>query len=99
MTRTNPFSTISFSGFSGTLVLGLALTFGASVLSPSVADAQNKDKAPKTKTFDFSADEIDGELVKPNGDFVDPRKFATHTNLIKIRQDFIKEILKSAEDL
>lgn len=96
MTRINPFSS---SFFSKSLLLGLAVAFGASVLAPAAADAQKKEKAPKTKSFDFSADEIDGELVKPNGDFVDPRKFATHTNLIKIRQDFIKEILKSAEDL
>ena len=69
------------------------------VLPTTSAFAQKKEKAPKVKTFDFSGDEIDGELVKPDGEFIDPRKFASHTNLIRIRKDFIKEILKSAEDL
>lgn len=68
-----------------------------SLLSPSISSAQGE--TPKVKTFDFSGDDIDGELVKPDGEFVDPRQFASHTNLIRIRKDFIKEIVKSAEDL
>jgi hypothetical protein len=72
--------------------------FAFSLVIPSVSQAQKEEK-PKVKTFDFSGDDIDGELVKPDGEFVDPRKFATHTNLIRIRKDFINEILKSAEDL
>lgn len=68
-----------------------------SLLSPSISSAQ--EEKPKVKTFDFSGDDIDGELVKPDGEFVDPRQFASHTNLIRIRKDFIKEIVKSAEDL
>lgn len=53
----------------------------------------------KVKTYDFSGDTIDGDLVKPDGEFVDTRKFAEHASLIKIRDNFIKEIVKSAEDL
>ena len=68
-----------------------------SLVSPSISSAQ--EEKPKVKTFDFSGDDIDGELVKPDGEFVDPRQFASHTNLIRIRKDFIKEIVKSAEDL
>lgn len=73
------------------LVISLAL--------PTIAAAQNKEEKPKVKTFDFSGDDIDGELVKPDGEFIDPRKFASYKTLIRIRQDFIKEIIKSAEDL
>jgi len=53
----------------------------------------------KVKTYDFSGDTIDGELVKPDGEFVDVRGQVQHTSLIKVRRDFIKEIVKSAEDL
>ena len=82
-----------------------ALTIaGAMALAAPAAYAQKKGKAekadaPKTKSYDFTGDEIDGELVKPDGDFLDTRKFASHTSLIRLRKDFIKEILKSAEDL
>jgi hypothetical protein len=76
---------------------------GAVVLASPLVFAQGKGKGkeevPKTKSYDFTGDEIDGELVKPDGDFLDTRKFATHTSLIRLRKDFIKEILKSAEDL
>ncbi len=80
------------------LVTGLAASFLVASITPSLASAQNEEK-PKVKTFDFSGDDIDGELVKPDGEFVDPRQFASHTNLIRIRKDFIREIIKSAEDL
>jgi hypothetical protein len=76
------------------IVAALALSLAA----PATAQAQDKDKK-KVKVYDFSGDEIDGALIKPDGDLVDTRTFASHTSLIRIRKDFIKEILKSAEDL
>jgi len=55
--------------------------------------------APKTKVYDFSGDTIEGDLIKPEGSTVDARDFAKHASLIRIRKDFISEIVKSAEDL
>ncbi|MCG8423299.1 MAG: hypothetical protein MJE77_35810 [Proteobacteria bacterium] len=81
-----------------TLALGFAVPVG-------VAHAQSSDQGTsdaaqkKVKTYDFSGDTIDGDLLKPDGDIVDTRRFASHTSLIRIRKNFIKEILKSAEDL
>ena len=81
------------AAFAATVALGLATS-----AIPAWAQGKGNEKKP-VKTYDFSGDEIDGELVKPDGDFLDTRKFASHTSLIKIRKDFIKEIVKSAEDL
>ncbi len=53
----------------------------------------------KVKVYDFSGDTIEGDLIKPEGSTVDARDFAKHGSLIKIRKDFIPEIIKSAEDL
>jgi hypothetical protein len=53
----------------------------------------------RTKNYDFSGDNIEGELIKPDGEMVNSRKFAEHTSLIRVRQDFIKEIVKSADNL
>jgi hypothetical protein len=75
-----------------------------------LAVAQQKGKAPpkgdtdkpaqqRVKNYDFDADVIDGELVKPEGEFLNARKFAEHGSLIRVRADFIREIVKSAEDL
>ena len=74
-----------------------------SMALPATADAQRKKgkakKGKKVKTYDFTGDNIDGDLVKPDGVSIDTRTFASHTSLIRIRKDFIREILKSAEDL
>src|SRR5258708_27033704 len=53
----------------------------------------------KTKVYDFSGDTIEGDLIKPEGSTVDARDFAKHSSLIRIRTNFIPEIIKSAEDL
>ena len=71
--------------------------FSVSLAAPAVA--QDAPPPKKVKSYDFSGDDLEGDLIKPDGDFIDTRKFASHTSLIRIRKDFIKEILKSAEDL
>lgn len=53
----------------------------------------------KVKVYDFSGDTIEGDLVKPEGTDVSVTDFGKHSSLIKIRKDFIPEIIKSAEDL
>jgi hypothetical protein len=77
------------------------ITVGLFTLSlAGTALAQKKDdKAAKVKVYDFSGDTIEGDLIKPEGSSVDARDFAKHSSLIRIRKDFIAEILKSAEDL
>jgi hypothetical protein len=76
------------------VVLGFA-AFGSSAR----ADKNDKGGAGKVKTYDFSGDTIEGDLVKPEGTEVNARDFAKHSSLIRIRKDFIPEIIKSAEDL
>ena len=85
-------------------ILGL-LTLVSVVALASAAQAQPADKkgdkpaAGKVKVYDFSGDTIEGDLIRPEGTTVDARDFAKHSSLITIRKDFIKEIIKSAEDL
>jgi len=54
---------------------------------------------PKIKTYEFDADLLEGSLVTPTGEFSAARTFKEHSSLIKVRTDFVKEIVKSAEDL
>jgi hypothetical protein len=65
----------------------------------STAYADDKAAAGKVKVYDFSGDTIEGDLIRPEGTSVDVRDFAKHSSLIRIRKDFIPEIIKSAEDL
>jgi hypothetical protein len=93
----------------------LGLVLAGMILAPSLALAQAKGKAApaaapaaaggdnvtyKAKTtYDFDDDIVEGDLVRPDGEFVDSRKMAKHSSLIKIRENFIPEMLKSAEDI
>ncbi|MCA9676058.1 MAG: hypothetical protein H6709_11110 [Kofleriaceae bacterium] len=84
-------------------LLGTVLSFAIAASAGSVASAQ-KDKgksgdASKVKVYDFSGDTIEGDLVKPEGTTVDARDFGAFSSLIRIRKDFIEEIIKAAEDL
>lgn len=77
-----------------------ALSFVVLVGSVAVAQpAKGGDKGGKVKVYDFSGDTIEGDLVKPEGTDLNARDFAKHSSLIRIRKDFIPEIIKSAEDL
>ncbi len=78
------------------LVLTVA-TFGGPAFAQNAGNA--KDAKAKVKVYDFSGDTIEGDLIKPEGTTVDAIDFAKHSSLIRIRKDFIAEILKSAEDL
>jgi hypothetical protein len=54
----------------------------------------------KQKTvYDFDDDTVEGDLVRPDGEFVDSRRNAKHSSLIKIRENFIPEMLKSVEGI
>ena len=91
------------------VILGSALTIGLAATG-GAALAQKKDAAKPAapagtapvkppKQYSFDADEIQGELVKPTGEFSTARNFAEHGSLIRVRTDFVREIVKSAEDL
>ncbi len=84
-----------------TIVAMLALVGTASADEKKGAPAKGGggDAGGKVKVYDFSGDTIEGDLIKPEGSTVDARDFAKHSSLIKIRTNFIPEIIKSAEDL
>ena len=85
------------------IVSVVAAVLVISIFASGSAAAQDKkgDKAstPKVKVYDFSGDTIEGDLIRPEGTTVDARDFAKHASLIRIRTNFIPEIIKSAEDL
>jgi hypothetical protein len=83
----------------GTTMRNLVIMFAVLALTGSAYAQKKGAAADKVKVYDFSGDTIEGDLIKPEGSTVDARDFAKHNSLITIRKDFIKEIVKSAEDL
>jgi hypothetical protein len=78
-------------------IVALALAISAPAFAQK--GGKGKEGAAKVKVYDFSGDTIEGDLIKPEGTGVDVRDFGAFSSLIRIRKDFIAEIIKAAEDL
>ena len=81
---------------------------GAAAPAPAGAAAGAPAGAPggpggvqyKSKTvYDFDDDTVEGDLIRPDGEMVDTRRGAKHSSLIKIRENFIPEMVKSVDSL
>lgn len=53
----------------------------------------------KETVYDFDDDLVEGALVKPDGTLIGGELHGKTSSLIKIRADFIPEMIKSVEDL
>jgi hypothetical protein len=65
---------------------------------PAAAQEQKVEYAKET-VIDFEDDTIQGDLTRPDGEFVDARSRVRHTNLIKVREEFRDEVLESVGEL
>ncbi len=68
---------------------------------PARRAVQAKESAApkKVKYFDFTGDNIDGDRILPDGTTIFGLKAVRHGSLIKLRGDFVREIVKTAEKL
>jgi hypothetical protein len=53
----------------------------------------------KSTSIDFEDDTIEGDLSKPDGEYVEARKKVQHSNLIRIREDFEEKVMQSVGEL
>jgi len=66
----------------------------AAVAMPAVAqDGDN------TTSYDFEDDLVQGDLVRPDGENLMVRRRGARESLIRIREHFVPELLKSVENL
>ncbi len=63
------------------------------------AKKTTKPTPKKTKNYDFMADEIEASRIGPGDTTIFGIQNLAHKSLIRLRSDFISEILKSAEML
>jgi hypothetical protein len=77
----------------------LALADTADVSKMKSDDCARARKQNKTCVLDMGKEDIEGGAPTATGTSVGIIKFGTVASLIRIRKDFIVEILKSAEDL
>ena len=53
----------------------------------------------KQTEYSFDDDTIEGDLSKPDGEYVEARKTVKHSNLIKIREEFKDKVMQSVGEL
>lgn len=55
--------------------------------------------AARTQEFNFTDELVQGQLVRPDGESTRVRRRAAGISLIRIREHFVPEMLKSVENL
>ena len=77
------------------LVIVIATAVSAVGASPLLAQAKKKGET----VYDFDGDVIETEYMKPDQMMIEAISKRKDQGFIKIRTDFVKEIVRSAEDL
>jgi hypothetical protein len=76
----------------------------AALVLPLTAWGQEKKTEPrieyeKKTVINFDDDTIQGDLTRPDGEYVEARKRVNHSNLIKIREEWRDKVKQSAADM
>ncbi|MBX2814227.1 MAG: adventurous gliding motility protein CglF [Myxococcales bacterium] len=64
-------------------------------VSAEEADAEENVIYRQRTVYSFDGDTIDGDLLRPDGAYIEARKEVQHSNLIKVREDFRDKVLES----
>jgi hypothetical protein len=81
------------------------LLFTFAVAAPLLAGAQEKAAAQprveyeKKTVINFEDDTIEGDLKRPDGEYLEARQKVDHSNLIRIREDWKDKVMQSSGDL
>jgi hypothetical protein len=62
-------------------------------------EAQPKIEYEKKTVINFEDDTIEGDLKRPDGEYVEARQKVDHSNLIKIREDWRDKVMQASGDL
>ncbi|HKP59238.1 MAG TPA: hypothetical protein VJV78_21090 [Polyangiales bacterium] len=79
-------------------VLSVLLLAGL-VASVSAQEGEGGGGGGSATTYDFEDDLVQGDLVRPDGENLMVRRRGARESLIKIREHFVPELLKSVENL
>lgn len=78
----------------------------AALLLPLAAGAQERKGETREKieyekktVINFDDDTIQGDLTRPDGEYVEARKKVNHSNLIKIREEWRDKVKQAAAEM
>jgi hypothetical protein len=85
-----------------TALVALCLPLGVAAQSPApevgVQDTGST-AYQSERVLDFEDDYVEGQLLRPDGELVSGQRHGKESSLVRIRQDFIPELVQSVEDL
>jgi hypothetical protein len=72
--------------------------------APPATPPEGGASAPKVEyekktVINFEEDTIEGDLKRPDGEYVESRKKVPHSNLIRIREDWRDKVMQASGDL
>jgi hypothetical protein len=77
----------------------LIATMGVASVAFGQDEKKDNVQYSKTTTINFEDDTIEGDLTRPDGEYVDARKKVKHSNLIRIREEFRDKVMQSVGEL
>lgn len=83
------------------VVMGAAMTLGGSATAqtPPATGGAAATGGGRTQEFNFTDELVQGQLVRPDGETSRVRRRSAGISLIRIREHFVPEMLKSVENL
>lgn len=71
---------------------------------PLAAPGQERKPEPKVEyekktVINFDDDTIQGDLTRPDGEYVEARKRVDHSNLIRIREDWREKVKQASREM
>ncbi len=79
-------------------VMGMILPLLGSAADKK-GDAQPRIEYEKKTVINFEDDTIEGDLKRPDGEYVEARQKVDHSNLIRIREEWRDKVMQASGDL
>ena len=83
----------------GLVAIIWTLAGGRALAAPKPAGDSQGVVYEKKTVINFEDDTIQGDLTRPDGEYVEARKKVAHSNLIRVREEFRTKVLQSAGEL
>ena len=84
-------------------LLVLALAVGGTAVAQESKTAEpastGSASASKQTVINFEDETIQGDLTRPDGEYIDTAAKVKHSNLIKIREEFHEKVMQSVDEL
>jgi len=81
------------------LALGVGGTAAAQESKTAEPASAGPSAASKQTVINFEDETIQGDLTRPDGEYIDTAAKVRHSNLIKIREEFHEKVMQSVDEL